>query len=68
MSTYLKVYYHVVFSTKGRKRSIPKKNKDRIHRYINGIIKKFGQDLIIANCMPDHIHLLISFHNDMKHS
>lgn len=50
------VLVHSVFSTKGRRNSIPDKNA--LFAYMGGIGRNVGVELIIAGGMPNHVHLL----------
>jgi putative transposase len=56
--TYTKLYYHVVFSTKHRKRFITDQLEDELHKYICGIIRGIGGQAIEVNGTPDHVHIL----------
>ena len=40
---------------------IKKAWKDRLEKYITGIVQKNGHKLIAINCMPDHIHIFIGY-------
>lgn len=59
-NTYTQLYTHIVFAVKGRTSIIHNDSKDRIYKYISGIIANQNQKLYIINGMPDHIHILIS--------
>lgn len=58
-NTYTQLYTHVVFSVKGRGNLIGKSWKNKLYKYITGIIKKNGHKLLAINGMPDHIHILM---------
>jgi REP element-mobilizing transposase RayT len=58
-NTFIQLYVHIIYSTKGREKIFPKKHKDEIQKYITGIIQKRGHKLIVINNMPDHIHIFI---------
>lgn len=58
-NTYSQIYVHVVFRVGNKFIIINKAHKERIHKYINGIIKAQNQKLIVINSVDDHIHLLI---------
>ena len=58
-NTYSKIYIHVVFRVGDKFIIINKAHKEKIHKYINGIIKAQHQKLIAINSIHDHIHLLI---------
>jgi putative transposase len=58
-NTYTQIYLQVVFAVKGRRELIHSTWKERLHRYITGIIQNKGHKLITINSMPDHIHIFI---------
>ena len=58
-NTYTQLYFHVVFSVKGRQKLIAKKWKDELYKYITGIITNKHQKLLAINGVEDHIHILI---------
>ena len=60
--TYTALHYHVVFSTKNRVPSITAEVQTRLHEYIGGIVRSEDGILIAIGGMPDHIHLLATFH------
>lgn len=49
---------HVVFSTKGREKSIPRPKLPQLWPYFGGIAKNHGIPLLIAGGTVDHVHLL----------
>jgi len=57
--TYTNLLYHVVFSTKERRRLITPVIEDELHKYIGGIVRNLEGDLLEANGDLDHRHLLI---------
>lgn len=58
-STYTNLLYHIVFSTKERRRFITPALRDDLYSYIGGIIRgEKGIQLEIGG-MPDHLHLLV---------
>jgi putative transposase len=58
MSTFTKLSYHVVFSTKYRYPLIPISFQNRLYEYIGGIIRAQNGNLIEIGGVEDHIHLL----------
>ena len=60
MGTYTKLTYHVVFSTKYRKRTITEDIRDRSYEYIGGIVRNLNGSLIEIGGIEDHIHLLVN--------
>lgn len=59
-NTFVQIYVHVVFSVRTREHVLPMIQKDRLHQYIGGILRKKRHKLFAINSMPDHIHMLIS--------
>jgi putative transposase len=58
-STYTNLLYHVVFSTKERRRLIVPSIEVELHKYIGGIVRGFEGSLLEAEGDFDHRHLLI---------
>lgn len=63
-NTYTQLYIHVVFAVKSRENLISTVWKEELYQYIGGIITNKKQKLLVANGMPDHIHLLIGLKPD----
>jgi REP-associated tyrosine transposase len=57
--TYTNLWYHIVFSTKERRRLITPVIEDELHKYIGGIVRNLEGDLLEADGDFDHRHLLI---------
>ena len=57
---YNNLYTHFVFSTFGRQLLIPETSRDRIEKYITGIITHNSSELYAIYANPDHVHILIS--------
>jgi len=60
-NTYTQIHIHAVFSVQNRVCLISDSWKDKLYRYITGIIQNNGHKLLIINGMPDHIHILFGF-------
>ena len=60
-NTYTQIHIHLVFAVKFRQAQIQSDWRDRLYKYITGIIQNNGHKLLIINGMPDHIHILIGF-------
>ncbi len=60
MGAYTKLTYHVVFSTKYRRRSIRDEFRERLYEYIGGIIRGQKGRLIEIGGIEDHVHLLVN--------
>jgi len=59
--TFSQLYIQIVFSVKNRRNLIHASWEDQLFKFITGIVKNKGQNLIAINGMPDHIHILIAF-------
>ncbi|MCY1719626.1 transposase [Prolixibacteraceae bacterium Z1-6] len=57
---YNNLYTHFVFTTYNRLSLIPEKNRERIEKYITGIVGYNLSKLYAIYANPDHVHFLIS--------
>lgn len=64
--TLVKIYIHVVFSTKGRKDRILAEIEKELFAYIGGVLRKHQSVLIAASGTANHIHLLISLSKNVS--
>ena len=55
--TYTQIHIHCVFAVKFRKSVITAEWKDRLYKYITGIVQNQGHKMLAINGMPDHIHM-----------
>ncbi|MEW6685891.1 MAG: IS200/IS605 family transposase [Candidatus Edwardsbacteria bacterium] len=58
-NTYTQIYIHTVFAVQDRTSVIQQTWKERLYKYITGIIQNEGHKLIAINGRPDHIHIFI---------
>jgi REP element-mobilizing transposase RayT len=58
--TFRALYYHVVFSTKGRQKLIDDSIELRLHAYLGGIVRQLDGVALKIGGIEDHIHLLVS--------
>lgn len=58
-NTYSNIFYHIVFSTKGRKDTISPEIEARLWAYIGGIARKHGIIAVQVGGTENHIHVLI---------
>ena len=58
-STFTCLTYHVVFSTKYRRRTINADWQDDLYRYISGIAHNHDGQLLEIGGVDDHVHLLL---------
>lgn len=57
---YNNLYTHFIFTTLHREAIIIEKHRDRIEKYITGIVKNNGCYLYAIYANPEHVHLLVS--------
>jgi len=60
-NTYTKLYCHCVFTPKGRESLLTDSIRDKVNKYIYGIIIAKNCFPVIINGTKDHIHILIGF-------
>lgn len=58
MSTFTKLTYHIIFSTKYRHGLIHQEFQNRLYEYIGGIIRSLNGHQIEIGGIEDHVHLL----------
>lgn len=58
MSTYTQLLYQIVFSTKYRKPCLVKENREKLFKYIWGVLKNKNCHLYRINGVENHIHIL----------
>jgi len=64
-NTYTQIYIHIVFAVKHRNALISSSWKERLHKYMTGIIQNQGHKLIAINTVPDHVHIFIGMKPDV---
>ena len=61
VGTHTHLTYHVIFSTRYRRKRIREGIRERLYEYIGGIMRSQAGHLIEIGGMEDHLHLLMSF-------
>jgi REP element-mobilizing transposase RayT len=61
-NTHTQVYIQIVFAGQGRPNLISEKWRDRLQKYICGIISNNKSKPLAIYCNPDHTHVLIGLH------
>jgi REP element-mobilizing transposase RayT len=61
-NTYSNLFYHFVFSTKGRVPFIHQDIENRIWSYIGGIARKHGMTALQVGGIETHIHATVMAH------
>ena len=62
--SYTNLLYHIVFSTKERRRLITPEYEVRLYDYIGGTLRRAGGISLELNGTSDHIHLLAKLRPD----
>jgi len=62
MPTYTQIYYHIVFSTKNRERTINMQHRDELLKYVWGTVQGQNCHLYRVNAVKDHMHLFTHLH------
>jgi putative transposase len=57
---YNNLYIHFVFTTYKREPVIPEKHRERIEKYITGIVNNNSSKMYAIYANPEHVHFLIS--------
>ena len=57
--TYFRNHIHLIFSTKGRRKTIPKELQSRLWAYLAGICKSHAIVALEIGGTDDHIHVLL---------
>ena len=60
-NSYYQCYVHLVFAVKYRKCLIHESWRERIQKYICGIVNQDKCKVISIYCNPDHTHILVGF-------
>ena len=60
-NTYTQIHIQCVMAVKYRMALIDVSWKERLHKYITGIVQNHDHKLISINSMPDHLHLFFGF-------
>ncbi|WP_372720390.1 IS200/IS605 family transposase [Novipirellula sp.] len=58
MSTFTNLLFHIVYSTKYRKRTIRLEWQDELYGYVGGIVRDQKGTLLKIGGVEDHVHLL----------
>ena len=58
-NTYSQLFYHLVFSTKGRIKLIDTEIEGRVWSYIGGVARKHNLTSLQVGSIEDHIHSLV---------
>jgi len=59
--TFTKLNYHIVFSTKERAPLITDEIRDRLYKYLGGVVRGEKGSLLEIGGVEDHVHILARF-------
>ena len=59
-NTYSQLFYHLVFSTKGRSKLIDPEIESRVWAYVGGIARRHEMSALQIGGIEDHIHGLVN--------
>ncbi|PID93848.1 MAG: hypothetical protein CSA95_06065 [Bacteroidetes bacterium] len=57
-NTYTQLYLQIVFVVKSRENLIHERIREKVEKYICGIVSKHKSKPLVIYCNPDHLHLL----------
>ncbi|MBI3941084.1 MAG: IS200/IS605 family transposase [Acidobacteria bacterium] len=57
-STYFQLQYHLIFSTKNRRRLISDSLAPDLHAYLGGILRNLAAVAVAIGGVADHVHIL----------
>jgi REP element-mobilizing transposase RayT len=57
---YNNLYTHFILTTLHRIAIIPEKNRERIEKFITGVVKNYNCKLYAIYANPEHVHFLVS--------
>jgi len=60
-NTYTQIHIHAVVAVKFRASVVMPSWKERLHKYITGIVQNNTHKMLSINSMPDHLHLFFGF-------
>lgn len=58
--TFSRILLHVIFSTKGRRNSLYRGMRGELLAFLHGIARNEGAQVLAANAVEDHVHLLLA--------
>ena len=63
---YNNLYTHFVFTTLHREPIIPERHRERIEKFITGVVKNYNCKLYAIYANPEHLHFLVSRSPDIS--
>ncbi len=65
-NTFYQVTLQIIFAVRFREALIEDTFRDKLHKYITGIVKNNDQKLLSINSVQDHIHILVGIAPSMR--
>ncbi len=65
-NTYTNLFIQIVFAVKGRQNLISPEVREKLHKYITGIVSNRKQKMYAVFAMPDHVHILVSMNPNIS--
>lgn len=62
MATYTQLLYQLIFSTKNRESTLVEPNREKLYRYLWGLLKNKKCTLYRINGTNDHLHIVSHIH------
>lgn len=62
MSSYRQILYHLIFRTKGSRKTLVLAHSNELYAYIMGFIRNNNRFLYRINGMEDHLHIVCDLH------
>jgi REP element-mobilizing transposase RayT len=62
MSSYSRLLYQIVFSTKYRQKTLKKENRQQLYKYMWGVLNNNKCIVYAINGVEDHIHIITHIH------
>ncbi len=60
-NTYTQLYIQFVFAVRNRESLIQRSWKDKLYKYITGIVQNNKSKMLAINGVSDHIHIFIGY-------
>jgi REP element-mobilizing transposase RayT len=57
---YNNLYTHFIFTTYHREAVIPERNRERIEKFISGVVRNYECKIYAIYVNPEHLHFLVS--------
>ena len=58
--SFCKVYAHLIFSTRNRRRLLGSDIRSRVHGYLASLVRDFDSPYVVVGGVQDHVHILFA--------